>query len=52
MLAALAYDLKLAGRGLVRDRGFTVVAMLSIDLPSVPTESSGWSRVARCMNSC
>lgn len=32
MLAALAYDLKHAGRGLLRDRAFTLVALLSIAL--------------------
>ncbi|PYQ18213.1 MAG: multidrug ABC transporter substrate-binding protein, partial [Acidobacteria bacterium] len=32
MLAALAYDLKHAARGLVRDRAFTLVALLSIGL--------------------
>src|SRR2546425_294487 len=32
MLAALGYDLKHAGRGLLRDRAFTLVALLSIAL--------------------
>ena len=52
MLSALYHETRLGVRGLLKDKGFAIAAVLSIGLESAPTRpSSRWS-IKRSFGCC